>query len=1754
MAKYDLMKKIYTNTKKTTDSSKQTAQQPKQTKTTQKVEEQPQKTEQTKSKVAPHVREYYEKKQKEQNPSFSQASAGLKALPGAVFTDKTVQSEMQKYTEANKDITERERQRYRNASGNAQQKIDEARKQIDSNVVTKAISDTGLSALGGLTSGIGGQFRAASNVVQGIGGLIGNKEMVEAGRKFDQELGIETAIKNVRENNMVSNNMVGQVAESIGGMIPTIAANILTGGGELGESVGLGLMGLGVFGNSGSEAFNNLSADGELSRADALRALGYGALSAGLEVGTEKMSDIFGNKFGLKTFAFMNPDHILAQALGEAGEEAVSSILEPLINPLANPDVQNGSDYAQSIYNQTIGNPLGYAGDVGYSALLGAASSMAMGAPSYIANRTINKTDKAVKQMADDTVTKPVEPVQNAVEEPTVDATQTEEPVIDMTQPVEPVAEDTVAPEPQVEEPVITEPQDQTTAPEPQTIDEDEDAVIDLTVKDVLNPTQDTQTQTEQVIKAEDEAVKTVVPDAIISENPEQVTKAKTDLNDTLSTQLNDTGSRELTNLTDDIINQVELAHQIETTIPLQEAETGALKQSKGKNTVIKELKSIGNDEMASDLKADEAKGNYRTISRESALKSAQAVYDDVGRDGLRKLILDKNLMDNKGVSGTMIDYCRKYSEESHKAREQFFKDNNLSFDKKNSKLMQNGVEVDTSSDIYKQIQKMDEENWEVIEAYITYRSNAGYALQACRLMNDISPEYRLVKIEQWINKQNAEMHRTEKGRKLAPIENLTDAEKQAYLNADTDEARAKVIADIEARIADAIPPTMSEYMNQWRYLMMLANPATHMRNIFGNALQQGLVSGKNINRYLIEKLMFQGRRFSSHLDMDVTGDVDIANYAKDVPFKMLETEYQEYMKEGLNDKTKADRRKFWESKGYTGKTLDYLTKGKNYAVSGVQQQRWSYSLANMIKDGGFTVNEKGALVDSAGNVVNDATIKDLMNKGFEDSKKHYVDDSQFARTNAEGKAVFVNRFNAEDAKLIKYSADIYKQNFAEGTNQDQGKWRPNNITQNRNIFEQTRSQIFNKTLGKFFDKVANVNDVFLNGEDKWFASGRFSVEFATQLKANGYTLEDGKLMKNGKAVDMESRDIMRMQQYAYEEALESVYRDTNKLAEFLRNYSAQSKVGDFLINAIVPFTTTPFNITKRVVEYSPVGLIQGLYGSLYAVEAGTMTPQNAINRLARGATGTVLMLMGTFLANLDIIKGDKDDDSSRVQKFKESLGESNYVLNLPGGATYTIDWASPSGAILLLGATAYDNLKDFVSTVGEDDNIDILDYAIETFSTMFNPVLDMTVLSSVQDILENYDYDGTPGIVKGVVRNYIGQYFPTAGAKFNKIIDDTTRTTYSDNWLGSVTRQNLQKIPFASQLLEPALDYSGNEKSNRIFGNKALDALYYAFSPGNLKFNTATDYDNELLSLSQQTGNEYIIPTQFSYLKDSDGTKYKFTPEERTELNQYYLKTYKEEVQKFMDDSTYNLYEGTDGTKAKVDIIDKIQKHVYNMTKYKYFSKVTPDASDMLYSSDKAAEKMKKIGLDYYQFYQVKNIEGIKDKDGKSYSNSAAIQVRDYLENHGIYQDVVKAIEKGTIKLSDIGLTKTVVKADANEFERAYAAFENDQYNLIYKLLQGKNVKAADTTNFKTNTSGSSKVSKSTSTGGSTKTSTRKTSSTGSSTTSTPKVSTKALSAGNKRSTSTKINTTTDAQTLYNSIMSQHKTNLNKAKKYARK
>ena len=74
----------------------------------------------------------------------------------------------------------------------------------------------------------------------------------------------------------------------------------------------------------------------------------------------------------------------------------------------------------------------------------------------------------------------------------------------------------------------------------------------------------------------------------------------------------------------------------------------------------------------------------------------------------------------------------------------------------------------------------------------------------------------------------------------------MDEALAEKYLSAQTEEAQAEALNEIYQNIADQIPANWKDKWNAWRYMAMLANPRTHVRNIAGNVGYQPLRMVKN--------------------------------------------------------------------------------------------------------------------------------------------------------------------------------------------------------------------------------------------------------------------------------------------------------------------------------------------------------------------------------------------------------------------------------------------------------------------------------------------------------------------------------------------------------------------------------------------------------------------------------------------------------------------------------------------------------------------------------------------------------------------------------------------------------------------------------------------------------------------------------------------------------------------------------------------
>ncbi len=120
----------------------------------------------------------------------------------------------------------------------------------------------------------------------------------------------------------------------------------------------------------------------------------------------------------------------------------------------------------------------------------------------------------------------------------------------------------------------------------------------------------------------------------------------------------------------------------------------------------------------------------------------------------------------------------------------------------------------------------------DILVALTAVETNAGQSVQAARLLKSMTPEGRIFTIQRMISNLEAQINKNlKKPKELNVPGSLLDA----YQNAETESAQKAALDNIYQNVAEQIPTTLREGLQQWRYFSMLANPSTHLKNIMGN-------------------------------------------------------------------------------------------------------------------------------------------------------------------------------------------------------------------------------------------------------------------------------------------------------------------------------------------------------------------------------------------------------------------------------------------------------------------------------------------------------------------------------------------------------------------------------------------------------------------------------------------------------------------------------------------------------------------------------------------------------------------------------------------------------------------------------------------------------------------------------------------------------------------------------------------------------
>ena len=134
--------------------------------------------------------------------------------------------------------------------------------------------------------------------------------------------------------------------------------------------------------------------------------------------------------------------------------------------------------------------------------------------------------------------------------------------------------------------------------------------------------------------------------------------------------------------------------------------------------------------------------------------------------------------------------------------------------------------------------------------------TNTAQSLQAMRILNKLSPECRLYLAAKSIENIEEDLNERYKDNKadIHVDKILYDEYAKALRQGDEDGIKT-AWANIEQSVAQQINATWYEKLNNFRYLAMLGNPRTHIRNIVGNAFFAPVREVKNIIAYGIENM-----------------------------------------------------------------------------------------------------------------------------------------------------------------------------------------------------------------------------------------------------------------------------------------------------------------------------------------------------------------------------------------------------------------------------------------------------------------------------------------------------------------------------------------------------------------------------------------------------------------------------------------------------------------------------------------------------------------------------------------------------------------------------------------------------------------------------------------------------------------------------------------------------------------------------------
>lgn len=492
-------------------------------------------------------------------------------------------------------------------------------------------------------------------------------------------------------------------------------------------------------------------------------------------------------------------------------------------------------------------------------------------------------------------------------------------------------------------------------------------------------------------------------------------------------------------------------------------------------------------------------------------------------------------------------------------------------------------------------------------------------------------------------------------------------------------------------------------------------------------------------------------------------------------------------------------------------------------------------------------------------------------------------------------------------------------------------------------FYEHGKSKVLNAG-AKALNKINQITGDVMSGGDRIFYQSIFDNSLKNQMKLNGVTTPTQEMV-----------DI------ATQEALSRTWNDSNSYTKaVLQIRSAMNKLnikGYGLGDVLVPFAKTPANLTKAIVDYSPVGLARSilqdgkiLKNSLENGQYNAQMQHKFADSFGKGVAGSILWVAAYALAKAGVTSGASDDDKDVANFMRNTMGIQPYSIKI-GNKSFTYDWAQPIAAPLAA-------MADF-QRLSEKEEKDLGSIIKTMTSSASNILLEQSFLSSIQDVFNSYN--GPTEAIQQQIQDLPARATPTFFKQVADLIDPKQRQTYVKGNEAQTTKNKVQvKIPGASKKLVSQRDTLGREIEKYGGDDNKLQYAFNVFlNPANTNKGKPSEAAAEIYDVYKNTGDKTVMPRQVGYSEYIDGKSTPLTPEERNEWQKLAGEKVEESVKALVQNEKYQQMDYDD----KAAVINGIVNYS--------FAKAKSEVFDIPISNTyKTPAKKEEQGIPLYDYY----------------------------------------------------------------------------------------------------------------------------------------------------------------------------------------